>query len=168
MDFNIRDSSLDPHFLYHSIYNNTLIEVADYSHLELSRPTEQVSTRYSDNQQNSNLVINLMFFRLESLKHNNHSIHPDWRLISDYIPFTINISIFEEHIQTRKQTLVKNRKEEENFMKELSEAIKRLNMNNIQNIEVLEHVVQLFANDIERIWYKHLKVVNITKHSKNW
>jgi len=82
-----------------------------------------------------------MFFRLESLKHNNHSIHPDWRLISDYIPFTINISIFEEHIQTRKQTLVKNRKEEENFMKELSEAIKRLNMNNIQNIEVLEHVV---------------------------
>jgi len=26
----------------------------------------------------------------------------------------------------------------------------------------------LFASDIERIWYKHLKVVNITKHSKDW
>ena len=39
---------------------------------------------------------------------------------------------------------------------------------NIQTKEVLEQIVQLFASDTERIWYKHLKVVNITKHSKDW
>jgi len=96
-NFNIRDSSWDPHFLYHSIHSDTLIEVAGSLHLELSRPTEQVSTRYLDNQQNSNLVIDLMFLRPESLEHNNHSIYSDWRLTSDHAPLTVNISIFKEH-----------------------------------------------------------------------
>jgi len=82
-----------------------------------------------------------MFLRLKSLEHNNHSIRPDWRLTSDYTPLTVNISIFEEHIQTSKQMLAKNSKEEEKFMNKLSKAIKRLNMENIQNIEVLEHVI---------------------------
>jgi len=62
-DFNIRDSSWDPHFLYHSIHSDILIKVADSLHLELSRPTEQVPTRYLDNQQNLNSVIDLMFLR---------------------------------------------------------------------------------------------------------
>jgi len=82
-----------------------------------------------------------MFLRLKSLEHNSHSIHSDWRLTSDYTPLTVNISIFEKHIQTSKQMLAKNSKEEEKFMNELSKAIKRLNMKNIQNIEVLEHVI---------------------------
>ena len=64
--------------------------------------------------------------------------------------------------------LVKNSEEEKNFVKELSEAIKRLNIENIQKIEVLKHVIQSFTNDTERIWYKHSKVINITKNSKDW
>jgi len=44
----------------------------------------------------------------------------------------------------------------------------RLNMKNIQSKEVLEYIIQSFANYIEWIWYKHLRVVNITKHSKEW
>ena len=108
-----------------------------------------------------------MFLRLESLEYDNHIIHPDWRLTSDHTPLNINISIFEEHIQTRKRMLVKNSKEEF-FIKELIEAIERLNTENIQSKEVFEQIVQLFTSNTERIWYKYSKVINITKHLKDW
>jgi len=91
-----------------------------------------------------------MFLRLESLEYDNHTIHPDWRLTSDHTPLNINISIFEEHIQTRKRMLIKNSKEEF-FIKELMEAIERLNIENIQSKEVFEQIVQLFTSNTERI-----------------
>ena len=76
------------------------------------------------------------------MEHANHTIYPNWRLTSDHAPLTVNISIFEEHIQTRKWTLVKNSKEEEYFIKELIKAIKKLNMENIQSKEFLEQAIQ--------------------------
>jgi len=76
-DFNIRDDSWDPNFLYHSIHRNTLMDVANSLYLELSWPTNQVPTKYSDDQQDSNSVIDLMFFRPESSEYNNHSIYLD-------------------------------------------------------------------------------------------
>jgi len=142
-DFNIRDSIWNLHFPYYSFHRNTLFEVTNSLHLELSRPTEQVPTRYLDNQQDFNLVINLMFLRLESMENDNNTIYPNWRLTSDHAPLTINISIFEEHIQTRKWTLVKKSKEEESFIKELIKAIKKLNIENIQSKEVLEQAIHL-------------------------
>jgi len=101
-NFNIRDSSWDLNFPYHSHHSNILSKIVDSFQLELSRPTEQVPTRYFDNQQNSNFVIDLMFLRPGFLEHNNHTIHLNWRLTSDHAPLTVNISIFKEHIQTRK------------------------------------------------------------------
>ena len=83
----------------------------------------------------------------------------------NHTSLAVDISIFEEHIQSRKRTLVKNSKEEEFFIKELIKAIKELNMENIQSKKVLEQIVQSFASNTERIWYKHSKVVNITKYS---
>ena len=102
------------------------------THLKLSKSTNYVHTKYSNNQYNSNLVINLMFLRLESLKLDSHSIYLDWKLILDYALLTVNITIFEEHIQTKKCTIVKNSKEEDNFINNLIKTIKRLNMENIQ------------------------------------
>jgi len=113
---NIRDNSWNPNFPYYSFHSDVLFKVADFLHLELSRPTEQVPTRYLNNHQDSNSVIDLMFLRPESLEHDNHTIHSDWRLTLYYALFTIDISIFEEHIQTRKRMLVKNSKEEEFFI----------------------------------------------------
>ena len=64
--------------------------------------------------------------------------------------------------------LVKNSKKENNFINNLMEAIKGMNIEIIQSKEVLDQIIQLFASTIKRIWYKHLKVVNITKYSKKW
>jgi len=101
-DFNTRNSTWDPSFPHHSSYSNILFEVADLFNLELSRPTEHFPIRYLDNQQDSNLVINLIFLRVDSLEHNNHSIYPDWRLTSDYAPLTVNTSIFKKNLHIRK------------------------------------------------------------------
>ena len=76
-DFNIRDSSRDLYFLYYSFHKDTLVEVTDFFHLDLFRPTEQVSTRYSDKYQDFNSVIDLMFLRLESLEQDNYTIYSE-------------------------------------------------------------------------------------------
>jgi len=47
--------------------------------------------------------------------------------------------------------IVKNSKEEENFINKLIRAIKGLNMEIIQSKEVLEHIVQSFSNNTKRI-----------------
>ena len=101
-DFNIRDSFWDPNFPHHSSHRDTLSNIADSFHLELSKPTEFLSTRYSDNAQDLNSVLDLVFLCPNSPEHNNHCIHPDWRLISDHTSITIDISILEEYIQTKK------------------------------------------------------------------
>jgi len=100
------------------------------------------------------------------LKHNNHSIYPDWRLISDYAPLIVNIAICEENIQTRRYILVKNSKEEENFILELIVTIKGLNTENIPNKEVLKQVIQSFTSFTNRIWFENSKIINIIKYSK--
>ena len=107
-----------------------------------------------------------MFLRLELLEYDNHTIHPDLRLTSDYTPLTVDISIFKEHIQTRRCMLVKNSEEEDKFINKLIETIKEMNTENICNKNVLDQIIQEFASAMERLWYKYSKIVNITKHSK--
>ena len=167
-DFNIRDSSWDPNFSHHSIHRDTLIDISDSFNLELSKPTNHILTRYSNNQHNSNLVIDIMFLRPELSELDSHSIYLDWRSTSDHASLAVNITIFEEHIQTKKHTIVKKSKEEDNFISKLIETIKRLNIENVQNKEALEHIMQTFAKHTKRIWYKHSKIVNITKYFEAW
>ena len=109
-----------------------------------------------------------MFLRLYSLEHNNYSIHLEWYLTFDHAPLSIDIVIFEGNIQTKKHTIVKDSEEEYNFINNLIEAIKDLNTEKIQSKEDLKHIVQTFANCMEKIWDKHSRIVNITKHSKVW
>lgn len=107
-----------------------------------------------------------MFLRPESMKYNNYLIHPNWRLTSDHALLTINICIFKKYVQTRKQTLVKNNKEEEHFLEDLIEAIKEINIANLQSTKVFESTIQLFTHYTDKIWYKYSKITNITKYSK--
>jgi len=39
-------------------------------------------------------------------------------------------------------------------------------MKDIQTKQVLEHIMQTFTECTEIIWYKNLKIINISKHSK--
>ena len=43
-----------------------------------------------------------------------------------------------------------------------------MDLSSIHNIEALENIIQMLAINIENIWLKHFKKVNITKHSKVW
>ena len=105
--------------------------------LEISKPTEFFPTRYSDNGQDSNSVLDFVFFQPNLTKQNNHHIHPDWRLTSDYAPISVNISIVEKHIQTTKQVLAKNSEEKDYFIKELINFIKNLKTDSILDSNIV-------------------------------
>ena len=109
--------------------------------LYLSKSTNQVPTRYSDNMNESNFVINLIFFKPNLLELHNYIIHPEWRYSSDHALLTVDISINKEYVSTKRYIIIKNSEEEDKFITELINNIKRLN---------------------------HSKLVNITKYSKVW
>jgi len=56
------------------------------------------TTRFSDNNHNTNSVLDLVFLCPSFSEFNQHHIHPEWRLSSDHAPITINVSIWEERI----------------------------------------------------------------------
>ena len=134
-DFNIRNSSWNPSFSYYSIHCNLFNDITNSMDLCMSKATNHIPTRYLDNQNDLNSVINLY---PNSLELNSYMIHPEWRLLLDYAPFTVNIVIIEEHIQTKKCTIIKNNKEERNFIIKLIKIIKCLNIEQISSKEILE------------------------------
>ena len=67
-DFNIRDSLWDTNFLFHSVHSDTLFDIADSLSLAISKPSENFPTRFSDNDCNSNSVLDLVFLHLSSLE----------------------------------------------------------------------------------------------------
>ena len=99
-DFNIRDSIWNLYFPHHSAISDDLMIIADSFNLDLSFPTHHVPTRYLDMAGKLNLVINLMFLQNGSTELNNHSVHPDWYLFSDYALLMVSIAINEENIDS--------------------------------------------------------------------
>jgi len=60
-DFNIRDSLWDLNFPFHSVHSDMLFDIADPFSLALSKPIENFHTRFLNNDQNLNLVLDLIF-----------------------------------------------------------------------------------------------------------
>ena len=96
------------------------------------------------------MVTDLIFLRPKLSEYNNYIVYSDLRLISDYILLTVNISIFEKQILTRRCILIKNSNKENKFVNNLIENIKGINTLSICNKSVLEQIVQKFASNIER------------------
>ena len=167
-DFNIQNCLWDPLFNHYSSISNDLFTIADSFNLSLLYLNNQVPTRYSDNANNSNSVIDLMFLYYDSSELNMHSIHPEWHLMSDHAPLIITIPIVEEHIATQIRTITKNSEEEDKFIKEVIAAFSKLDTLNISDIPKLEKVVLDFANIVDHTWMKYSKLANIMKYSKSW
>ena len=167
-DFNIRDSLWDPSFPFHSSISDDLIIIADSFDLALSNPTNPCPTRYSDTAGESNSVIDLMFLRYRSSELDHHSILPESRLSSDHAPLSIDITIFEEIIQTLKLTPAPKSDQETAFIQDIILNFKSLDTSNIKDIDKLECVVNQLGMIIDQAWTKNAKKSKISKHSKQW
>jgi len=108
-----------------------------------------------------------MFLQNGSTELNNHQIHPDLHLFSDYAPLSVTITIEDENINEVKYFIAKNSKEA-NSIKEVLFAIKKIDISDLLNISKLEEVVNLLASHINSTWNKNSKHIKITKHSKSW
>ena len=149
-NFNIRDSLWDPSFPYHLSISNDLIIIADSFNLELSLLTNPILTRYSDTEDKSNLVINLMLLWSRSIELNNYSIHPNLCLLLDHTPLTVSIPIAKENIHLSRLSILKYSEEEAAFVKKATTIIKNLNTFNLTDHDRLEDVVNLFVLKIKQ------------------
>jgi len=80
----------------------------------------------------------------------------------------MTIPIIEEHINMRKRTIIKNNNEEIIFIKELTAALRNINMSDISDISSLNSAINAFASSVNSIWSKNSKITNIMVHSKSW
>jgi len=167
-DFNIRDSLWDSSFPHHLSISDDLTILIDSLNLSLSIPTNQVPTRYTDNANESNSTIDLMFIQCNSSILNNHSIHPKWRLSSDHALLTITIPISEEIVNTCKSNIKKGSDEETQFLEDAANIIKNLNILNLTDIHMLENVINELAIKVEKVWNCNVKLTNIMRNSKSW
>jgi len=156
-DFNIRDSLWDPSFSFHSSISDDLIIIADSFDLALSTPTNPCPTRYSDTAGESNSVIDLMFLYYGSSELDHHTILPESRLSSDHAPFSIDIPIFKEIIQTSKLTLAPKSDHKTAFIKDIISNFKILDTSNIEDIGKLEQVVNQLGIIVDQAWTKNTK-----------
>ena len=144
-NFNIRDSLWDPDYQYHSIHSDLLFDIIDTFFLGLSVPINQVSTRYPDNNQDCNYILDLMFLRFRSEEINKNSIYLNWYLMLDHALLIITLPIIEKHIQIKKYMIVKDSKKEKTFVNKVINAIKNINTSNLSDIISLKNTVCTFA-----------------------
>ena len=156
-NFNIRDHLWNLIYSFQSSFKDISFNITDSFHLELSKPTEYFPTRYSDNCQDSNSVLDLVFLCPESTEFNIHQIHPHWRLSSNHAPITVDISIVEKQVQTSKYIFIKKSEKKDQFIADLKNFIKNLKTDSIVDINVLEEIVNSFAININYLWHKHSK-----------
>ena len=132
------------------------MEVADSFDLKLFSPVNQVPTQYTNNPNNSNLVINLMFLWSNSVEINNHFILSESQSLSNHAPLTVNIFISKEFIQDKWWTIIRNSKEEK-FVIELMNTMGNINTLDISSKESLKEIIQEYAKISDSIWYKFSK-----------
>jgi len=161
-DFNIKDSVWNSLFSFHLSHSDSSLETVDSFNLCLSSPIQQVSTQYSDNNNNANSVIDLFFLWPGSIELNNHSISPELYFPLDYAPLIIDIIIEEKFIQNKRWSIVKNSKDK------LIQGLKNINTLNTHDKNSLEQIVQEYIDLSESAWFKHSCLVHIMRWSKDW
>jgi len=103
---------------------------------------------------------------LEELN-NHHILSKLWGL-SDYTSLLVYIIIKEKIIQEKRLAIIKNSKEEKEFVNKLKNRVSNIETANIYSHKTLEIIFEEFISYIKELWYKHARQVHITKHSKTW
>jgi len=67
------------------------------------------------------------------------------------------IDIFEENIVSSKHSIVKNSKEESSFIKDVSHAIKSINISDLSDSNKLEEATISLISSINHVWKANLK-----------
>ena len=92
-NFNIRDSNWDSHAHHHSIHTDNLLTIADSLGLEFSPSLNPDPTRYADNSQDSNSVLDLVFIPPDNIEFGKNILYPEIWKPSDHVPVTVEIDI---------------------------------------------------------------------------
>ena len=127
-DFNIRDSDWDSNFPFHLVYSDLLINIVDMFDLFFLNPINLVPTRYSDNCNNSNSVINLMFLRPNFVELNNYSILLELWYLLDHASLVVDIHISKEFMQDERHIFIKNSKNKLRYISEFVENFKKIDI----------------------------------------
>ena len=165
-DFNIRNSDWDLNFQYHSIHTEDLMSIIDSLGLELATPINPGPTRFVDNQQDSNSVLNLVFMNPNNSGFNKHTLNPDICLPSDYVSLIIEVGIKEENIDYTFQAIKKDSKEEEAFIRDILKGIKNIDTSELKNQMDIQRCATALSTTFKDAWFIHSSTKRITKHSK--
>jgi len=80
----------------------------------------------------------------------------------------VSIPIAEENIVTSKFSIVKNSKEKENFIKDVSYIIKNIDISDLSDSNKLEDTTNSLTLSLKNTWRMNSKQVNIMRYSKSW
>ena len=139
------------------------MSIADSLDLELATPT-----RFTDNQRDSNSVLDLVFMNPNNMGFNKHILNPDIYLPSDHVPLIIDVGIKEENIDFTFQAIKKDSEEEEAFIKDIIKGVRSINTLDLKNQENIQRCVTTISTTFKAAWSTHSMTKRITKHSKEW
>ena len=122
-DFNIRDSDWDPSFRHYSSHTNDLITIANSLDLKLSPPSNPSPTRFKDNLQDTNSIIDLVFLLPDNTGFGRHTLHPEIQKPSNHVPLIIEIGIRGINTDINIWSIKKDSKEEKEFISSLVRGI---------------------------------------------
>ena len=167
-DFNIRDSDWDPNVQYHSIHMEDLMSIADSLDLELAIPINPGPTRFTDNEHDSNSILDLVFMNPNNAGFNKHILNPDIHLPSDHVPLIIDVGIKEENIDFTFQAIKKDNKEEEAFIRDIIKGVRNIDTSNLKSPEDIQRCITIISTTFKVVWSTHSTTKRITKHFKEW
>jgi len=155
-DFNIRDSNWDLNVQYHSIHTEDLMSITDSLDLELASPINPGPTRFTDNQCNSNSILDLVFMNPNNTGFNKHILKPDIHLPSDHVPLIIDIGIKEENIDFTFQAIKKDSEEEKAFIRDIIKGVRNINTLDLKNLKDIQRCVTTLSSTVKVAWSTHL------------
>ena len=97
----------------------------------MSMLIQQIPTRYIDNENNTNSIIDLMFLQSNNLEFNNHCILPQLRQPSDHVPLCVTVNIISEDINFSQRIIPKDSNKEVEFVDKCTEEIRNINIEDI-------------------------------------